>query len=401
MIRDSYVLFVGLFLLEGKMHMIMTEAEVFEFIEEEDVKFIRLAFVDVYGNQKNVSIMPMQLKKAIDVGIPIDSSMITGFDSYSDDLFLVPDLNTLSLLPWRPQRGRVIRFFCNIYYPDRKPFLLDSRKILKDAIDYASKKGVRFEFGCKSEFYLFKKDEFGNETKNPIDNASYLDIAPVDHGENVRREICLTLEEMHIIPICSHHEEGPGQNVIEFCQSDPLSAADNITTVKGVVKTIANEMGLWASFNPKPLLDYPGNGFHIHIMANQDSRYIMNGILSHIKEMTLFLNRVDESYQRLGQGRAPKYINWSHSNVGSLVRLPNDLSRVELRSPDSLANPYLAYALLIYAGIDGILNEQSPAVRRIDDLELLPTTLREAFNFASNSPFILKYLPKNLIKAYE
>lgn len=382
--------------------MIYTEAEIFEFIEEEDVKFIRLAFVDVFGNQKNISIMPMQLKKAIHEGVPIDSSMIVGFENAkADELLLFPDLDTLSLLPWRPQSGRVIRFYCHIYYKDKRHYELDSRYILKNAVDEALKNGLTFEFGCKSEFYLFKKDEMGNNTFIPLDNASYLDIAPQDRGENVRREICLTLEEMHIIPVCSNHEEGPGQNVIEFLESDPLSAADNITTVKSVVKTIADQVGLWASFSPRPLENEPGNGFHINIMSNTDNRYIIQGILDHAKEFTIFLNNSDESFLRLGNGRAPKYINWSHDNVGALIRLPRDLSRVELRSPDSTSNPYLAYALLIYAGIEGVKKSNFSVSQSIDKLDRLPLSKKCALEEAKNSNFLKKYISESFLKAYE
>ncbi len=377
--------------------MVFSESEVFEFISDQDVKFIRLAFIDVYGNQKNISIMPSQLKKAINEGVLIDASMIKGFESAEgEDLFLYPELDTFSLLPWRPQRGRVIRFFCHICYQDKRPFELDSRTILKNAVSYAKKKGVTFRFGCRSEFYLFKKDENGDNTKIPLDNAGYLDIAPKDLGENVRRDICLNLEEMHIIPIASHHEEGPGQNEIEFEDGDPMSAADNFTTVKSVVKTIAENNGLCATFDPKPLDNQPGNGCHITLMANNDIKNIAAGIMKNIEGMTLICNPIEESFDRLGNGRAPKYVNWSHDNCGALIRIPRDNGHMELRSPDAIANTYLVYTLLIYAGLEGIDERLEITQPKLE----LPKNKMEAYKCAKNSEFVNKYLSKYIIDLY-
>ena len=231
-----------------------TKDEVMQYILEDDVKFIRLAFCDAYGCQKNISVMPCELERAFSAGIGIDASAVTGFggEVYSD-LFLHPDPSTLTVLPWRPEHGRVVRMFCSVKYPDGRDFEADSRHILKEAARLALSKGYMFSFGSELEFYLFKTDEAGNPTKIPFDSAHYMDIAPMDKGENVRREICLTLERMGITPESSHHEVGPGQNEIDFRFADPLTAADNAVTFLSVVRTIAARNGLFADFSPKPL----------------------------------------------------------------------------------------------------------------------------------------------------
>ncbi|MDD2261064.1 MAG: glutamine synthetase family protein, partial [Clostridia bacterium] len=233
--------------------MYYSKDEAIQFIEQNDVKFIRLAFCDIYGRQKNVSIMPGELKKAFEGGISFDASAIEGFKEESkSDLFLIPDAKTMSLLPWRPTSGRVVRFFCDVYDEKRNPYIADTRYILKQAVSFAAQQGYSFLFGPECEFYLFKTDEDGNSTNVPIDNGTYMDIAPDDRGENVRREICLTLEQMGIKPEKSHHEEGPGQNEIDFAYSDALSAADNMTAFKAVVSAISARNGLYADFSPKP-----------------------------------------------------------------------------------------------------------------------------------------------------
>lgn len=400
--------------------MFYTKQEVMDYIEQEDVKFIRLAFCDVFGIQKNISVLASELQRAFDYGISFDASAIRGFGcDEKSDLFLFPDPSTLAVLPWRPSHGRVVRLFCDIKYPDGRSFEMDSRTILKNAIAYAEKKKFLFRFGSEFEFYLLRTDEDGSPTDLPFDNAGYMDIAPGDRGENVRREICLTLEEMGIIPESSHHEEGPGQNEIDFKYSDPLSSADNAMTFKAAVQAIAAQNGLSASFMPKPLKDYSGNGLHINISVksadNEDhSMEVMAGIMSHIKEMTAFLNPVSESYQRLGKLKAPKYISWSPENRSQLIRIPaakGEYKRIELRSPDPCANPYLAYALLIYAGLDGIAKHMSPpepmninlftAPKEItDSLETLPSDLASALEYAAVSPFISSFIPENVIDTY-
>ena len=251
--------------------MKFTQDEVMQYVEETDVKFIRLAFCDVYGRQKNVAIMPPELKRAFSEGIAIDASSIAGFGGEErSDLLLRPDPATLTALPWRPQSGRVVHMFCDIFHPDGTPFESDTRRILKEAVAEAEAKGVHFSVGSEIEFYLFKLDENGEPTKEPYDHAGYMDIAPADRGENVRREICLTLEQMGIQPESSHHEGGPGQNEIDFRYADPLTAADNAVTFQAVVRTIAAQNGLWADFSPRPLPDQPGSGMHINLSAGTD-----------------------------------------------------------------------------------------------------------------------------------
>lgn len=405
--------------------MFYTEDDAKEFIAENDVKFIRLAFCDIFGTQKNVSIMPTELERAFKIGIPFDASSIQGFGSIEQsDLFLRPSASTLSLLPWRPSHGRVVRFYCDVVYPDGRPFELCSRTILKNAIARAKKAGLSCNVGAECEFYLFKTDEQGNPTDVPLDNGTYMCIAPEDKAENIRREICLTLEEMGILPESSHHEQGPGQNEVDFRYSDPLSSADNVTTFRSVVRTVAARNGLYASFAPKPLDDHAGNGFHINISPSshgieekkfEHTEHLMAGILDHICEMSAFLNPTVSSYRRLGNSRSPRYVSWSYQNRSQLIRIPapcgDDTERFELRSPDSEANPYIAYALLMHAGLDGIENNTPlppPIMRNMYELgseekqnfKRLPRSLEEALLIAADSEFIRKYLPEKLIEGY-
>ena len=340
--------------------------EVIQLVEEEDVKFIRLAFCDVFGRQKNISIMPDELRRAFKYGIAFDASAITGFgDEVKSDLLIHPDPETITFLPWRPEHGRVVRMYSYITYPDGTPFKCDSRALLKNAVEEAAKEGLAFYFGAEQEFYLFNLDENGRPTKEPYDYAGYMDIAPDEKGENIRREICLTLEQMGIRPESSHHEEGPGQNEIDFRYSDALTAADNAMTFQTVVKTVAGKNGIYADFSAKPLKGKPGNGFHINISVkpnenDENQKYVLAGILEKIVDMTAFLNPTENSYDRFGENKAPGYVSWSSGNRSQLIRIPaavGEYRRIELRSPDPTANPYLAFALIIYAGIYGIKNK--------------------------------------------
>lgn len=393
--------------------------EIMQYIEEEDVKFIRLAFCDVYGRQKNISVMPGEMERAFKYGIAIDASAIAGFGGeVHSDLFLHPDPSTLSVLPWRPEHGRVVRMYCSVSYPDGRPFECDTRRILQDAVKKAENAGMKFRFGSEMEFYLFKRDENGEPTGIPYDNAGYMDIAPEDKGENVRREICLTLERMGIRPESSHHEEGPGQNEIDFRYSDPVCAADNAVTFKAVVNTVAARSGLYADFSPKPIEDKAGNGMHINISAKRGEDTVLPsviaGILEHISDMTLFLNRTEASYMRFGKNKAPKYISWSGENRSQLIRIPaacGEYKRAELRSPDPMCNPYLAFALIIYAAIDGIdrdaelpmaadVNMYCPGSGAETKYASLPMSVEEAREAAQNSSFIRSVLPEAVIKGY-
>lgn len=309
--------------------------------------------------------------------------------------------------------------YCTITHPDGKAFECDTRSILRKAVQDAQNLGYQFFFGAEQEFYLFTLDENGNPTKKPYDSAGYMDIAPEDKGENIRREVCLTLEQMGIQPESSHHEEGPGQNEIDFRYSDPLTAADNAMTFQTVVKTIANRNGIFADFSPKPLKDKPGNGFHINISVKSsdntdNTNYMIAAILNKISDITVFLNPTENSYHRFGANKAPRYISWSSENRSQLVRVPaaaGKYQRVELRSPDPSANTYLAFALLIYAILDGIQNK--PELAHPADINLykadadvlakyeqLPGDFKSACALAVNSKFIKKYIPDAILDIY-
>lgn len=387
----------------------MTYEDVIEFCEEQDVRFIRLSYFDIYGIQKNVSVLPTELKRAFTEGISFDASAIDGFlDEVHSDLFLYPNPNTMSILPWRSMDGSVIRMYCDIKYPDGTPFERDVRHILKKAVNKAKEMGISVNFGSEFEFYLFKQDENGENTYIPLDQAGYMDIAPLDKGENVRREICLTLSEMGMDPEVSHHEMGHGQNEIDFRYSSALQAADNAATFKWVVQAIANMQGLVADFSPKPINDQPGNGMHINMSVENHEELMMPfmaGILNRIEEMTLFLNPTKNSYKRLGKDKAPQYISWSYQNRNQLIRIPvtHSTNRIELRSPDCSCNIYLAYALLICAGLEGIEKklETIPCTDvATNDLKRLPQDLKEAKRKASESEWLRDILGKDVVDIY-
>ena len=394
----------------GKKEVFMgyTEDEVLKYIEEEDVKFIRLAFRDAFGVQKNISVMPKEVKKAFEDGAPINAREIAGLRlGKCKILYLKPDPNTLSVLPWRPDSGKVLRMFCDVCTKEGTPLEADTRYFLEKAVDEANEKGIEFRFGAESEFYLFKKDDEGNPTKTPYDQAGYMDIAPADRCENVRREICLTIERMGLTPERSHHEQGPGQNEIDFHYGKPLKAADQMTTFKMVVHTVADRYGLTADFSPMPLPGKPGNGFHINIYAKDKNgedaaSYAAAGIMEKIREMTIFLNPSDDSYSRFGIDTAPDKINWSSVGESSLLYIENykGRTRAELRSPDASGNPYLIYALLIHAGLYGIANRLSLPDESREDEKLLPSSQKEARKLARESDFINKILPEEIIREY-
>lgn len=403
----------------------VSQCEAVELIESSDIKFVRLAFCDVFGVQKNISVQAAELARAFEQGIAFDASSIAGFrDPSHSDLFLFPDPATMTLLPWRPSRGGVARFFCEIRNPDGTPFSADCRRFLADTEQLLAEHDLRCDIGAECEFYLFKLDESGNPTDTPLDRAGYFDIAPADGGENVRREICQTLEAMGMQPERSHHEQGPGQNEIDFRYSNALSAADHVVTFKQVVSTVAARNGLWASFAPKPIKGEAGNGFHINISLTRISDgtvpddpvlcSFMAGLLAHTPEMTAILNPLEESYTRLGRDKAPNRVSWSPSNRSQLIRIPAaDAShqRMELRSPDAAANPYLAFALVLRAGLDGILRGMTPppscdqnlldvSAETANQYPALPADLNAAKRLAAESSFMQNALPAHLLIAY-
>lgn len=407
-----------------------TVEEVTQFIKENDVKFIRLAFCDIFGNLKNISIMPSELPRAFESGIPFDASAVKGFMDVEDsDLFLVPDSQTLQILPWRPSQGRVARFYCDINMPNGSAFGGNGREILRRAIKRAKEMGYTVKIGTECEFYLFEVDEKGKPTYRPHDDAGYFDIAPLDKGENVRREICLTLEEMDMMPEMSHHEQGAGQHEVDFRYSEALTAADNLVNFKSVVKNIASRNGLYASFMPKPVLHDSGSGLHINMSLfkngvnifeltnnnfNTESGSFVAGIMERIKEMSAFTNPLTNSYARLGEFSAPKYITWSQGNRSQLIRIPasyGEFKRMELRNPDPSCSPYLTFALLIHAGMDGILNKVEISKptncnlykadkKFLESLNKMPDNLGEAIKLAKQSSFIKEAIPEDTVNRF-
>ena len=409
--------------------MTNTIKEVLDFVNENDVKFVKLGFCDPFGTQKNISILSDRLPDAFERGVPFDASSIRGFGGADkSDLLLFPDPVTLSILPWRPGPERVVRFYCDIKNPDGSAFYGDGRNLLKRIIARCEGMGYVCKIGVECEFYLFKTDEGGNPSFEPFDNGGYLDIAPLDKGENIRREICLALSEMGLNPETSRHEKGPGQNEIDFTSGDALECADNFLTFKAAVKSIAARNGLFASFLPKPIMGKSGSGLHVNISLSKNGLNIFKnpsvhskpaesfiaGVLEKAAEMTLFLNPIPNSYERFGEYGAPKYVSWSHQNRSQLVRIPaanDDKVRMELRSPDSSINPYLAFALILSAGLDGIENETAlPAPVDVDlyktdaavtgALTPLPASLHLAVDAAQQSEFVKTILGDELFARY-
>lgn len=404
-----------------------TVKEVLQFVKENDVKFIRLAFCDPFGTQKNIAIMPDELPGAFEHGVSIDAVAIKAFkDVTKSDLLLFPDPATLTVLPWRPGPGRVVRFFCDIKNPDGSVFIHDSRYLLKRVIRQYEELGYVCKIGAECEFYLFKTDENGDPTDVTLDRGGYLDILPIDKGENIRREMALCLEEMGIRVETSHHEQGPGQNEIDFKFGDALSTADNLLTFKSVVKAIAARNGLFASFMPKPLLNEPGSGLHVNLSITQNGFNIFKnasqghseiaesfiaGILTKTPEITMFLNPICNSYERLGSFEAPKYVSWSHQNRSQLVRIPAAMGekvRMELRSPDPSINPYLAFALIMGAGLTGIKSKMElPQTVDVNlytadesitkTLTKLPDSLDKAIELAKGSSLVKSIIGEELL----
>lgn len=400
-----------------------------------------MGFCDLFGFQKNIAIMADELPYAFEHGVCFDGHAIKGFtDVIESHLLLFPDATTLTMFPWRPVAGGTARFFCDIKNPDGSMFALDSRQILKRATEKCGKMGFVCMVGAECEFYLFKTDEIGAPTRITVDKGGYLDIAPLDKCEDIHREICLTLEEMGIKPETSHHEQGPGQNEIDFKYSDALNCADNLLSFKTMVKKIAARNGLFASFLPKPIDNAPGSGLHVNLSLSQKGENIFKngllarpansaaignehakvaerfvaGILTKTREMTLFLNPTANAYGRFGVYKAPKYVSWSHNNRSQLIRIPAatvEKTRLELRSPDPSVNPYLAFALILEAGLEGIERKLtlSPEVdvdlyvapeNIVNKLEQLPANLSEAIELARNSEFVRRVVGSELLDNY-
>lgn len=406
-----------------------TAQDILNYVEDNDVKFVRLAFCDIFGNQKNISVFAGDLPYAFEQGVCFDGSSIAGFmNTEESDLVLWPDPDTMTILPWRPTEGRVMRMYCDITLPNGRPFAGNSRGYLQSVVKRAKAMGLRCDVGCECEFYLFQTDEHGNPTRIPMDHGGYFDIAPLDKAENIRREICFAMEDMGLRPQHSHHESGFGQNEVDFMYSTALKSADNLNTFKSTVKAIADRNGLFASFMPKPMQDQAGSGMHVNVSIHRDGKnlfqgdiapdseagHFIAGILAHARELTCFCNPIPNSYTRFGSCEAPKYVSWSRQNRSQLVRIPQvkgNNCRMELRSPDPACNPYLAVGLVLAAGLDGIEHRmvlQAPINKNLFDpteaaglgLERLPSTLEEAVQAAQESEFLHRVLPEELSHRY-
>ncbi len=397
------------------------------------MQFIRMQFTDIEGNFKNVAITVGQLEKALNNDCMFDCSLVEGMLPTDDaDMYLYPDLDTFAIFPWRPQQGKVARFICDVYSVDRKPFEGDCRYILKKAIKQAADMGYTFEVGPECEFFLFNCDENGRPTANTNEQAGYFDMGPLDSGENARRDIVLTLEDMGFDVEASHHEKSPSQHEVDFRYSEALHAADSIMTFKLAVKTIAKHHGLHATFMPKPRSEFGGSGMHINMSLSKDGKnifddpngknglsqeayYFMGGLMKHVKGICAVTNPLVNSYKRLKPGfEAPVYIAWSTLGINSLIRVPNirgEHTRIELRSPDPSANPYLAFAACLMAGLDGIKNKIEPAVEVRDNIntlsecevasrgiETLPSDLRSACEEMKKDPILRELLGERVFE---
>lgn len=412
-----------------------SKEDIIRLADENDVEFIRMQFTDIFGQMKNVAITRAQLEKALNNQIMIDGSSIEGFTRiHESDQYLHPDLDTFVILPWRPQHERVARLICDVYNPDGTPFVGDPRHVLKNVLDKAAKLGYTFNVGPECEFFLFDTDEHGRPTTQTSDEAGYFDLGPLDHGEGTRREICIALEAMGFEIEASHHEVAAGQHEIDFKYADALTAADNIMTFKLAVKTVAQRNGLHATFMPKPIFGMNGSGMHTNMSLFKDGKNIffdengerklsreaysfIAGLLEHAKSLVAVTNPLVNSYKRLVPGyEAPVYLAWSASNRSALIRIPaarGQSTRVELRCPDPSCNPYLALAVCLAAGLDGIERGLVPpeevtenifsmdARTRADNgIDNLPGTLFEALELMKRDPLMADTLGPHAYESF-
>ena len=390
--------------LEGKMDKKANERAL-AFIEEQDVRFVKLAFCDIFGQLKNISISASSLAKAMEKGVSLNAASVRGFLNIDDsDLLLFPDPDSVTILPWRPADGRVARFFCEIRHSDGTPFEGDVRTMLKTYEKSLRDANIALQARTECEFYLFKKDADGNPTDIPMDRASYFDAAPIDKGEDVRREICQTMEKMGMTYVASHHEKGPGQNEIRFSPASLLNAADHLVVFKDIVKIVADRMGLFASFLPKPLFKENGSGLAISLAADgtkdagKTALQMTAGILRRIEEITIFLNPIANSYERIGSFEAPSVVNYGLGNGNLLIKTHPEAARVKVRSADPSCNPYLACLLLAGAAMEGIKENLNP-----DDFNTgkdLPDTMNDAIKSAQDSAFTKTMIPEKLFAKF-
>ncbi|MGI9950953.1 type I glutamate--ammonia ligase [Moorellaceae bacterium AZ2] len=414
---------------------IETRARILQQAEELGVKFVRLQFTDIFGVLKNVAIPVGQLPKALNNEIMFDGSSIEGFVRIEEsDMYLYPDPSTFTVFPWRPHEGTVARLICDIYNPDGTPFIGCPRNTLKRVLAEAEAMGFTMNVGPEAEFFLFHTDEHGRPTLETHDRGGYFDLTPVDLGEEARRDMVVTLEKMGFEVEASHHEVAPGQHEIDFKYADALKTADNIVTFKFVVRTIAQNHGLHATFMPKPIYGIAGSGMHCNISLFRDGQnafydphgelqlsetayYFLGGLMAHARAMAAITNPTINSYKRLVSGfEAPVYIAWSPKNRSPLIRVPakRGLStRLEVRHPDPSCNPYLAIAVILKAGLDGIKNRISPPPpvngnifhmgeeeRKRLGIRTLPTSLDEALEALQEDPVIQEALGPHIYERF-
>lgn len=412
-----------------------TKEDIIRLVEEEDVEFIRLQFTDIFGNLKNVAITASQLERALNNQCMFDGSSIEGFVRIEEsDMYLHPDYNTLEIFPWRPQQGKVARLICDVYRPDGTPFEGDPRHVLQRAIAKAAEQGYTFKVGPECEFFLFQSDENGLPTTITYEQAGYFDLGPMDFGENARRDMVMTLEDMGFVVEASHHEVAPSQHEIDIQYDEALATADNIMTFKLAVKSIAKQHGLHATFMPKPVYGVNGSGMHINMSLYHNGRnifadssdgnglskeayYFIGGLMKHMKAITAIVNPLINSYKRLVPGyEAPVHIAWSAKNRSPLIRIPaagGEGTRIELRSPDPAANPYLALAVCLGAGLEGIeqklmppasvdcnIFEMSQEEKENLKIEEIPGTLLEAIEALEQDPLMKEILGEHVYHKY-
>ncbi|MBO7363820.1 MAG: type I glutamate--ammonia ligase [Lachnospiraceae bacterium] len=412
-----------------------TKDDIIRRVKEEDIKFIRMQFTDIFGQLKNVAITASQIGKAVNNQIMIDGSSIEGFVRIQEsDQCLYPDLDSFVVFPWTRENGKVARLICDVYNTDGTPFIGDPRGTLKRVLKKAERMGYTFNVGPELEFFLFRTDEEGKPTTKTNDEASYFDLGPLDHGEGTRREICLALEDMGFEIEAAHHEVARGQHEIDFKYGEALPTADNIMTFKLAVKTLSQRNGLHATFMPKPIFGIAGSGMHTNMSLFRDGKNIffdpegpkqlsreclsfIAGILHHVRGFTAVTNPLVNSYKRLVPGyEAPCYIAWSASNRSTLIRIPASRgagTRVELRSPDPSCNPYLSLAVCLAAGLDGIEKGMTPPVeitenifsmdaetRKARGIGSLPGSLEEALTALKQDSLILETLGEHVTDQY-
>ena len=404
-----------------------TREEILQMVEEEDVEFIRLQFTDMFGAIKNIAVTARELPRALDNRCMINGEQVAGMDmEKGSDLYLSPILDTFAILPWRPQQGKVARMICDLYFPDGTPYKNSPRYILENVAGKAQEEGYTCYIDPECEFFLFHTDDNGNPTTVTHEQAGYLDISPLDLGENARRDMVLTLEDMGMEVESSHHEAAPAQHEIDFRYGEIRKIADCITTFKMAVRIVAKRHGLHATFMPKPKAEANGSGMHIQFSLikngenvfecadrpgefSEEAYYFIGGLLAHSKEMALITNRLVNSYKRLVPGYdAPTELTWTENNQNSLVRIPvtrGEGIRVELRSPDASANPYVVLAVCLAAGLDGIKNKITPTkssnlAAQDQQAEHLPETLKEAIDYFESSSWVKEVLGEEFCRQY-